>query len=307
MRWTTKARIQALLGALPEALGNPLYYALQKLSGSFREPRNELFQNVALDFHQKLLALGQGIGGKSILEVGTGRRVTLPVCLWLMGAERVYTVDLHRYVRDSLVCRDLDALVRDQAFLGRREIVRERADALRALVGRRGSRRELFELCHIEYLAPADAAALPLPDRSIDLHLSFTVLEHIPAPVLTGIFREAARLLRPGGLAVHVIDHSDHFAHADQSLSPVHFLKFDDESWARLADNRYMYMNRLRADDYGALYRAAGHEIVYREDIRDESLRESLAQITRLAERFAKKSEDALITMTTWVVSRPQS
>jgi SAM-dependent methyltransferase len=42
-----------------------------------------------------------------------------------------------------------------------------------------------------------------VPDASVDLVLSFTVLQHIPDPkIVEGYLREAGRVLRPGGLLV---------------------------------------------------------------------------------------------------------
>ena len=42
-----------------------------------------------------------------------------------------------------------------------------------------------------------------IPDASVDLVLSFTVLQHIPDPkIIDGYLREAGRVLRPGGLLV---------------------------------------------------------------------------------------------------------
>lgn len=49
-----------------------------------------------------------------------------------------------------------------------------------------------------------DAAALALPDDSFDVVWTRTVLEHVQ-PLEAGL-RELARVLRPGGLAHHVID-----------------------------------------------------------------------------------------------------
>ena len=56
--------------------------------------------------------------------------------------------------------------------------------------------------------------------------------------------------VKPTGLLLHMVDHSDHFSHADSSLSPIHFLQFSDAQWQRYAENRYSYVNRLREDDY---------------------------------------------------------
>lgn len=305
MRWTTKARLQAILGALPEPIGNPLYYALQKLNGSFREPKNHIYQDAALTFAEKAAACGVALRDATVVEVGTGRRVTIPVCLWLLGAARVYTVDLHRYLNDAAINLDLRALVQDEQFFRHPRVDRKRAAELARLLAAGGTRAQLFELCGLHYLAPADATRLELPAGSVDLHFSFTVFEHIPSAVLVPLLAEAARILRQDGLALHLIDHSDHFSHADGSLSPIHFLQFEDAQWDRLAGNRYMFMNRLRADDYEALYARAGHEIVHHDCRPDERVQAALrAGTIRLAPRFARKPHDVLAGMSSWIGSR---
>jgi SAM-dependent methyltransferase len=308
MHWTHKARLQNLLGALPEPAGNALYYGLQKISGSFREPRNNLFEQAALTIREKTLQAGRTVQGATFLEVGTGRRLTLPVCLWLMGAKTVHTVDLHRYLQDSIVALDLHALAQNQHFFDTAAVDSDRVKALRNLLAGSWHRSDLLRLCNINYLAPADAAALKLPAASIDIHFSYTVFEHIPAPVLVDILSEATRLLKPRGLGVHLVDHSDHFSHGDASISAVNFLQYDDATWRRLADNRYMYMNRCRADDYPALYERAGQKILEHEQMRDPDLRkELLSPSFALAGRFASKSEEVLTTTASWIVSQPEA
>lgn len=304
MRWTTKARLQSLLGALPEGVGNPLYYLLQTLNGSFREPKNRIFQQAALALAERAALCGRSLHGATAIEVGTGRRVTLPICLWLLGVGRVHTVDLHRYLNDAATSLDLRALLQDEEFCNHPRVRRERVDALTRLVASGGTRLQLFELCGLRYMAPADATRLDLPSESIDLHFSFTVFEHIPETILVPLLTEAARVLRPDGLALHLIDHSDHFSHADRSLSPVHFLQFEDTQWDRIAGNRYMFMNRLRADDYETIYAHAGHEIVHHDCQRDEQVYAALrAGTIPLARRFAGKPPDVLAGMSSWIGS----
>lgn len=168
-----------------------------------------------------------------------------------------------------------------------------------------GTRAQLFELCGLCYAAPADATRLDLPAESVHLHFSFAVFEHIPGSILVPLLAEAARVLRPVGLALHLVDHSDHFSHADRSLSPVHFLQFDDTQWDRLAGNRYMFMNRLRADDYEAIYARAGHEIVRHDCQRDDQVYAAIRTgAVPLARRFAGKSADVLAGMSSWIGSR---
>jgi SAM-dependent methyltransferase len=62
------------------------------------------------------------------------------------------------------------------------------------LAARAGGRAELYG---------ADVHELPFPDASFDAVVSFSVFEHVRDPAQ--VLRENARVLRPGGLALHVV------------------------------------------------------------------------------------------------------
>jgi len=110
----------------------------------------------------------------------------------------------------------------------------------------------------ITYKAPCDATRSGLDDFAMDCHLSVTVFEHIPNEVLLSIMKEARRTLRENGVAVHVIDMTDHFQHQDSSISRNHFLRYSNAEWMRIAGNEFAYTNRLKASDYIALFDQAG-------------------------------------------------
>ena len=61
------------------------------------------------------------------------------------------------------------------------------------------------------------------------------------------------------------IDYSDHFSHSDKSISSVHFLQFSDGKCNKIAGNRYMYMNRLRHDDFVSLFQDLNNHILINE------------------------------------------
>lgn len=307
MHWKLKAYIQTMIARLPTRASHGCYYAMQRATGSFRHAQIDTFVQAALGLRDCIERHGGRIDGATFLEVGTGRRLTLPILLWGMGARRVITVDLHSYVRKSIVELELRALVAAADRVGTMTGFRaDRLSALEDLLTRKWDLEALATLCSIDYRAPADASQLDLPVNSVDYHISYTVLEHIPPSAIIAVLREAGRVLRPSGLAVHLVDHSDHFAHSDPSISAINFLQYEDEAWARLADNPYMYMNRLRVDDYSPLYEAGRQDIREMRSTEDHALLShlSLPSFT-LASRFKGKTKESLATTTTWIVSRP--
>lgn len=311
MDWKTKAAIQNLMGKLPPGLGNPVYYRLQRTFGGLRHPDPLSRLRAGVELVQRLQKLERSVEAAVFLEVGTGHQLNLPLSLWLCGAAQVITVDLNPYLQERLVADDLvylgrhGAEVRDLfAGIPNRAVFEER---FARLVTGGTSLREVLRLTNIRYLAPADASRLDLDSHSIDYHISFTVLEHIPVMVLKGIFQEGRRLLRPQGLFVHCIDFTDHFAHSDASVSSVNFLQFSESEWESLAGNRYMFHNRLRVDEFEGLLAGLDLEILALEVRVDESALELLSRGFPLAERFQTKSCRVNAAAGAWLVASPAS
>jgi hypothetical protein len=172
----------------------------------------------------------------------------------------------------------------------------------------RFSTSDMLDLCRVEYVAPGDAAATNLSGKSIDYHTSYTVLEHIPPVVLRAIMEEGNRIMRDGGLFIHRIDYSDHFSHSDRSITGINFLQYSDEEWERYAGNRYMYMNRLRHDDYVALFETVGHRILATESDMDERSHALLtADQFHLDKRFSPKSAGVLAMSGSWIVTEKRA
>ncbi len=258
MHWKRKAAIQNMVARLPDSLSYHAYYALQRTFGRIERVDLERGLRKGLRLIEMLDAQQRDLHGATILEIGTGRRLGVPLACWLCGAQQVLTVDLNPYLRPELVLADL-AYLRGHAdnirelfgAYAHRPIFGERLDAL--LHHPIPDLAALLALTNIHYFSPADARQLPLREQCVDYHISTNVLEHVPPPALAAILHEARRTLKRTGLFVHVVDLSDHFAHTDRSISAINFLQFDDATWHQYAGNRYMYQNRLRASDYLAL------------------------------------------------------
>lgn len=280
MQWLWKARIQRLIASLPAS--NQIYLLAQRTVGGLRAGHvnfMQWFEAVAMT-RQWVESTGQSMVGKRFLEVGTGRLLGVPTALWLRGAEKVVTVDKNRYLSASLVSeftrfirRNPERTVGVFGAHSATELFRHRFEQL---VSFSGDLDRLLKLMNVQYIAPGDAARLPLLAHSIDCHVSFSVFEHVPRHHVLEILKEARRVLVPGGMLIHWIDLSDHFAHSDVSITKINFLRFDEKAWSHLAGNKFMYHNRLRACEFLEIYRDAGFEVAHTRQFRDDASLEAL-------------------------------
>jgi len=191
-----------------------------------------------------------------VLELGTGWIPAVPLGMALCGVDSVLTIDIQDLKRRRIF-GELLALVRSYSFEDlARVLPRASPDRFEALLRNEGDVFTVFRDLGIRFLV-GDAARTDLADGSIDLFVSNTTLEHIPGPVLEGIWREFRRLIASDGLMSHLIDMGDHYAHFDASISPHHFLKHRPWKW-RLVNNALLYQNRLRVSDYRRLHEENG-------------------------------------------------
>jgi SAM-dependent methyltransferase len=307
MNWRTKARIANIVGKLPFSLSYATYCCLQRCFGRLRHTDPLFTLNQAARMAEIIASQGRSFAKSNCFELGTGRNVTAPVVLWLLGAEKVITVDLNPYLQERFVRADIEYIKDHPETI--RELFGGRIDACRLeqlldFAGREWELAGLMELCGITYHAPCDAAELSGASDSIDFYVSIVGLQHIPGEVLKAVLTEGDRVVKPGGLFVHKIDHSDHFSHTDHSISAINFLQFDEAEWAKWAGNRFMYVNRLRQDDYIEIIRAAQQKVLLCDDAVDERAHRLLeSNGLKLAERFAKKPNDVLKITSSWIVS----
>ncbi len=314
MRWKTKALVQRIVARLPDRISKLVYFRLQRSFGSMRPRRMDPTSRLrfGLEFCQQIVSQGRSPIGATFFEVGTGWRFNVPIACWLCGADRIVTVDLNRYLRFSLVKEDVQFLQRNSEQLYSRlqsefgNLIQR--DRWRSLVEHPpSSLSEFSSLCHIEYLAPADARHTTCETDSIDFHVSCNVFEHIQADVLKAILQEANRITKSSGLLLHLVDHTDHFSHADASLSPINFLQYSDTQWRRYANHRYAYVNRLREDDYLQLIRECKLEVCAVNSEPDRDATDLLRSSFPLDVRFSGKSPETLSRLSSLFVLAPQS
>jgi SAM-dependent methyltransferase len=309
MHWKTKAKIQNAISILPSSASYAVYYWLQRRSGGLRyfNPVSRL--KAGIETWKLIKKQDCEPSGKVFLEVGTGRVALLPLAYWLMGAEKTISIDLNPYLKEELMKESLRYIFTNEeeiSSLFGLLLDRERFNQLLELSrNSEATMNEFITLCRLEYISPGDASDTHLPDRSIDFHTSYTVFEHIPKDVLKKILEEGNRIIRNNGLFIHFIDYSDHFSHSDNTISAINFLQYSDDEWGKYAGNRYMYMNRMRHDDFIDLFTIVEHRIMEANTNIDESCAKLLKnENLNLNEKFSSKPEDILAITSAWTITQ---
>jgi hypothetical protein len=238
-----------------------------------------------------------------VLEVGSGWQPLIPALFSLAGAECVYLTDLRRLCHTASLGTALEALRKYRDLI--RKTIPISEDAFnRALAWEPASGLDTgFRLLRLKYLAPCDCQQLDLPAASVDIVTSRAAMEHIPPPVIQGIYNESYRLLRRGGLTCHIVDNSDHWQHRDRSISRVNFLKFSDGIFRWTYLNGLNYQNRLRHPEYGEMLVKARLTVLRNEaTVSEESV--GALQTLSVDKKFRRFTPEELATVNTFVVAR---
>jgi SAM-dependent methyltransferase len=310
MDWRIKGVIQKVLGYVPA--GHVIHHVLQRRVGGLTDFGREC--DIKVDDWRLMMGhlntAGARIDGGTLLEMGTGWYPTFPLCLYLAGAARVYTVDLQRLLRPDMTLALAQRLANHVPLIasvsGRPpgEVSGRQIAVAEAL--RRGASIASATEGVIAYRAPGDAAKTELPAESLDVVFSNSVLEHVPGEVIVACFREAMRILRPGAIVFHSVNCGDHYAYFDRSIDQLHYLRYSEEAWAKW-NNAFLYQNRLRAVDLTSMAKREGFTIEI-DTSRPNPDRLRQLESIRVDPSFERYSRDQLaITSIDFVGRKPTS
>src|SRR5262249_34295281 len=106
------------------------------------------------------------------------------------------------------------------------------------------------------------------------------------------IMQEAARVLRPGGLAIHSVNCGDHYAYFDKRITQINYLSYTEAEWA-FWNNDIQYQNRLRPQDLIEIVDRAGLSIILKKHKALPKLLEQLKTM-KIAPEFQKYPPEQL-------------
>jgi hypothetical protein len=215
------------------------------------------------------------------LEIGTGWYPTVPIAFFLIGAKKIYSLDISFLTSKERLKVTIEKFLESNEKGKLEDYITakpERINILKELIQNyeKYNLEELLHSLNIEYLI-GDARNIMLEENSIDLITSNNTFEHIYPEILIPILKEFRRILKnDSGLMSHFIDMTDHFAHLDKTISVYNFLKFSNFAW-RIIDNSVQPQNRLRINDFKTIYN--GLNIPIDEETIDEGDLEVLKNI----------------------------
>jgi SAM-dependent methyltransferase len=209
--------------------------------------------------------LDVSFAGAQVLELGPGRTPQVCGAAVLAGAAAATGIDVVRYLdRESDRAERLAPLL-DIISSGRADTW---CRATGTEIGQARRRAASFGARWPVSFSTFDGQVLPIPDTSVDLVISKSALEHVPwrqvEPQLTDLYR----VLRPGGVMVHIIDLRDHFHTKgdDEVIGDwLEALRYPQKLFDAMFSNRSTNINRLRASEWLDVFADAGFETEYEE------------------------------------------
>jgi len=203
-------------------------------------------------------------------ELGTGWYPVIPVALFLTGAQEIVTTDITPLSDKQKFITTIEKFLelKNQHKAGFEYLFADtnKVAVLTEIIAQQDqlSFEQIQQKLHIHYIKQ-DARKLDFANGYFDFIVSNNVFEHIYPHLLIDILKEFKRVWAPNGVMSHFIDMSDHFAHLDKSINIYNFLQFTDKQWNTI-DNSVQPQNRMRIDEYIALYDDLSISINIRED-----------------------------------------
>src|ERR1700676_4800834 len=108
MKWTTKARIQRLLSAIPA--GRAAYYLGQRTVGGLRNFNIDAKVTQGLSLLESLFAIGEDVVDRRTVEIGTGWAPVVPLLFWAYGQQRCDTFDVTPLLKQRLVLKTIEQM-----------------------------------------------------------------------------------------------------------------------------------------------------------------------------------------------------
>jgi SAM-dependent methyltransferase len=241
MKWAAKIAAKIVLSRLP------VPYGFWRSIGLFRHGRMDRSEYALKIFRlHTSRAYPAGLPkGATVLELGPGDSVASAIIAAAHGASRVWLVDA-----GDFATKDVASYQQLASDLGRMGLSAPDLSGATTFA-------DVLTACNAAYLTGGLRSFADIPDASLDLAWSHSVLEHVRKHQLPQTLRELHRVMKPGALASHNVDYQDHLAGA------LNNLRLPERLWeSGLFVDAGFYTNRVPAVVMHQMFRQAGFTLV---------------------------------------------
>jgi len=258
---------------------------LEEVGNYFETCFEEYFQQLGVSETER----ADYLNGKRMLEYGPGDVPGVAMLMVAHGADQVLCVDRFPLVKMSPKNVQIVKLMLDRLP----QVPRERA---KACFRQAGQLQSGFDSKFIDYLVtPSGLSGL---SNEMDMVFSRAVLEHVND--LPATFRDMYAALKPGGIAIHLVDLKSHGLHRK---NPLDFLCWSTWLWSMMYSEKGV-PNRLRVNAYRDAVAQSGLEILALKPTMLASPDDVRAVRPELATPFKDLSEEELSWLGFWLVCR---
>jgi hypothetical protein len=245
--------------------------------------------------------------GGTVLEVGTGWFHHDAFLLYLVGDYRIFLFDIEDRARLVYIRNYLSNLLGNVGLVSRElgideDEARGKLEELLTLP----DRAAIYARCNFEPCITDQVDVPFLPEGSIDFMVSNCVLVHIPPELLVPELVALARMLTPDGFMYHMLGHDDHWAFHDPAMRwpSFNYLRYSERTHRLLFDTRLEYHNRLVKPEWMQVFERAGLVVEEYDAVIDDSSRDSVRALPRIAPRYAGYELDDLAIVYSYVLLR---
>ena len=267
MKWYVKLTAQKLISALPNIISRPLNSVLTKHFGmsskkiSDNKIKSEIDRGLAVVsfLTQKT---GREFSSVRILELGSGWHGSDLILFYLLGCDRIMTVDVIRLLDSQFLVRFIAGFEVNLQHISKVSgvelpIIKRRYQK----ISNCRSWHDFLSVTGFEYCAPARLIDVS-SNVKFDIFYSYSVLHRMTIGELNQVLKAAISLCTDNFYSCHVIHHYDHNARHDTGLNPIHYLQYSERQWNLLQTELVNYQNRLRNKQFIEIFESNGFKVI---------------------------------------------